>query len=318
MAMKERLPPLNALRAFEAAGRHLSFKKAAEELFVTPAAVSQQVKILEDYLGTPLFRRLTRALELTVPGAAMLPRVGEGLDCFVAGLAAARRTEERGRIAVSAPPNFVSRWLVPRLTSFTNSYPQFDLRITGTLKAIDNPEQDAPAEPGRQDAEAHVAVRYGTGEYPGNLVDLLFRPTYVPVCSPKLLARGSGLRKPADLRFQTLIHDDSSPDDEERPGWEEWLRFAGVKGIDFERGPRLSNGALVHEAALEGVGVALLLRPLIDTDIEEGRLVVPFPQAAPTPYAYYLVTPENIADHPAADSFRLWMLGQAEKQARRR
>lgn len=90
-----------------------------------------------------------------------------------------------------------------------------------------------------------------------------------------------------------------------------------MKGIDFERGPRLSNGALVHEAALEGVGVALLLRPLIDTDIEEGRLVVPFPQAAPTPYAYYLVTPENIADHPAADTFRLWMLGQAEKQARR-
>ena len=316
--MPDRLPPLNALRAFEAAGRHLSFKKAAEELFVTPAAVSQQVKQLEDYLGTPLFRRLTRALELTVPGAAMLPRVSEGLDCFVAGLAAARRTEARGRIAVSAPPNFVARWLLPRLTSFTSSYPQFDLRITGTLRAIDHPGDESKADPARADAEAQVAVRYGTGDYPGMLVDLLFRPTYVPVCSPKVLARGNGLRRPSDLRFHTLIHDDSSPDDEERPGWEEWLRFAGAKGVDFERGPRLSNASLVHEAAIEGIGVALLLRPLVDMDIEEGRLVVPFPQAAPTPYAYYLVTPESIVDHPAADSFRLWMLGQAEKQARRR
>jgi len=313
-----RLPPLNALRAFEAAGRHLSFKKAAEELFVTPAAVSQQVKLLEDYLGAPLFRRLTRALELTVPGAAMLPHVGEGLDCFVAGLAAARRTEARGRIAVSAPPNFVARWLLPRLTSFTSSYPQFDLRITATLRAIDKPEGEAPTDPGRHDAEAQVAVRYGTGDYPGNLVDLLFRPSYVPVCSPRVLARGNGLRKPSDLRFHTLIHDDSSPGDEERPGWEEWLRFAGAKGVDHERGPRLSNASLVHDAAIDGIGVALLLRPLVDMDIEEGRLVVPFPQAAPTRFAYYLVTPETIADHPAADAFRLWMLGQAEKQARRR
>jgi LysR family transcriptional regulator, glycine cleavage system transcriptional activator len=316
--MAERLPPLNALRAFEAAGRHLSFKKAAEELFVTPAAVSQQVKLLEDYLGTPLFRRLTRALELTVPGAAMLPRLREGFDCFVAALAAARRTEERGRIAVSAPPNFVARWLLPRLASFTSSYPQFDLRITATLRAIDKPEHEVATDPGRQDAEANVAVRYGTGDYPGMVVDLLFRPTCVPVCSPKVLARGNGLRKPADLRAHTLIHDDSSPGDEERPGWEEWLRFAGARGVDSERGPRLSNASLVHQAAVDGVGVALLLRPLVDMDIEEGRLVVPFPQAAPTRYAYYLVTPETIADHPAADAFRLWMLGQAEKQARRR
>lgn len=316
--MADRLPPLNALRAFEAAGRHLSFKKAAEELYVTPAAVSQQVKQLEDYLGTPLFRRLTRALELTVPGAAMLPKVSEGLDSFVAGLAAARRTEERGRIAVAAPPNFVARWLLPRLTSFTSSYPQFDLRITGTLRAIDTPAHDVPSDPARADAEAQVSIRYGTGDYPGHLVDLLFRPTYVPVCSPKLLARGNGLRKLADLRYQTLIHDDSSPDDEERPGWEEWLRFAGVKGVDAERGPRLSNASLVHEAAIDAVGVALVLRPLVDLDIEQGRLVVPFPQAAPTPFAYYLVTPESLADHPAAEAFRLWTLGQAEKQSRRR
>ncbi|MBL0143293.1 MAG: transcriptional regulator GcvA [Betaproteobacteria bacterium] len=316
--MSDRLPPLNALRAFEAAARHLSFKRAAEELFVTPAAISQQVKTLEDYLGVELFRRLTRAIELTPAAQAMLPRVREGFDCFAAGLAHARRAEERGRIAVAAPPNFVARWLMPRLRSFTSSYPQFDLRIIGTLRAIDNPERDSRTDPGREDAEAQVAVRYGMGEYPGAVVDLLFRPYYVPVCSPKLLGRGPPLRKPADLRLHTLIHDDSSPGDEERPGWEEWLAITGAKGVDASRGPRFSNASLVHEAAIDGVGVALALRPLVDSDIEEGRLVVPIERAVPTRFAYYLVTPEALIAHPAANTFRRWLGAQAEGQSRRR
>ena len=316
--MSDRLPPLNALRAFEAAARHRSFKRAAEELFVTPAAVSQQVKSLEEYLGVELFRRLTRAIELTPAAEAMLPKLREGFDSFAAGLAQARRAEERGRIAVAAPPNFVARWLMPRLRSFTTSYPQYDLRIIGTLRAIDNPEAQPDVDAGRADAEAHVAVRYGMGDYPGAVVDLLFRPSYVAVCSPKLLGRGPPLRKPADLRNHTLIHDDSSPGDEERPGWEEWLAIAGAKGIDASRGPRFSNASLVHEAAIDGVGVALALRPLVDSDIEEGRLVVPIERAVPTRFAYYLVTPEALIAHPAASTFRRWLTAQAEGQSRRR
>lgn len=316
--MRDKHPPLNALRAFEAAARHLSFKRAAEELFVTPAAISQQVKTLEDYLEVELFRRLTRAIQLTPAAEAMLPKLREGFDCFATGLAQARRAEERGRIAVAAPPNFVARWLMPRLRSFTTSYPQYDLRIIGTLRAIDNPERDAPTDPGRADAEVQLAVRYGVGDYAGSVVDLLFRPTYVPVCSPKLLVRGPPLRKPADLRHYTLIHDDSSPGDEERPGWEEWLAIAGAKGVDATRGPRFSNASLVHEAAIDGVGVALALRPLIDSDIEEGRLVVPIERAAPTNFAYYLVTPEALIAHPAASTFRRWLTAQAASQSRRR
>lgn len=316
--MSDRLPPLNALRAFEAAARHRSFKRAAEELFVTPAAISQQVKGLEEYLGVDLFVRLTRAIELTPAGQAMLPKLREGFDCFAAGLMQARRAEERGRIAVAAPPNFVARWLMPRLRTFTSSFPQFDLRIIGTLRAIDNPDHEGPAEAGRADAEARVAVRYGMGDYPGAVVDLLFRPSYVPVCSPKLLGRGPPLRKAADLRHYTLIHDDSSPGDEERPGWEEWLEIAGAKGIDAQRGPRFSNASLVHEAAIDGVGVALALRPLVDNDIEEGRLVVPIERAVPTTFAYYLVTPEALVKHPAASTFRRWLLSHAEDQSRRR
>ena len=316
--MSDRLPPLNALRAFEAAARHRSFKRAAEELFVTPAAISQQVKSLEDYLGVELFRRLTRAIELTPAAEAMLPKLREGFDCFAAGLAQARRAEERGRIAVEAPPNFVARWLMPRLRSFTTSYPQYDLRIIGTLRAIDNPDKDSSVDPGRADAEAQVAVRYGMGDYHGAVVDLLFRPSYVPVCSPKLLGRGPPLRKPSDLKYHTLIHDDSSPGDEERPGWEEWIEIAGAKGVDATRGPRFSNASLVHEAAIDGVGVALALRPLVDSDIEEGRLVVPIERAVPTNFAYYLVTPEAVVAHPAASAFRRWLVAQAEGQSRRR
>jgi LysR family glycine cleavage system transcriptional activator len=316
--MSDRHPPLNALRAFEAAARHLSFKRAAEELFVTPAAISQQVKTLEDYLGVELFRRLTRAIELTSAAKAMLPKLREGFDCFAAGLAQARRAEERGRIAVSAPPNFVARWLMPRLRSFTASYPQYDLRIIGTLRAIDSPEHEAPLEPGRADVEAKVGVRYGIGDYPGSAVDLLFRPSYVPVCSPKLLGRGPALRKPSDLKFHTLIHDDSSPGDEERPGWEEWLAIAGAKGVDASRGPRFSNASLVHEAAIDGLGVALALRPLVDSDILEGRLVVPIERAVPTMFAYYLVTPDALITHPAVGTFRRWLIAQAQSQSRRR
>jgi LysR family transcriptional regulator, glycine cleavage system transcriptional activator len=316
--VSDRHPPLNALRAFEAAARHLSFKRAAEELFVTPAAISQQVKTLEEYLGVELFQRLTRAIKLTPAAQAMLPKLREGFDCLSAGLASARRAEERGRIAVAAPPNFVARWLMPRLRSFTVSYPQYDLRIIGTLRAIDNPDHESSLEPGRADTEAKVTVRYGIGDYPRSVVDLLFRPSYVPVCSPKLLGRGPALRKPSDLRQHTLIHDDSSPGDEERPGWEEWLQIAGAKGVDSARGPRFSNASLVHEAAIDGVGVALALRPLVDSDIEEGRLVVPIERAVPTRFAYYLVTPEVLVAHPAVSTFRRWLTAEAATQSRRR
>lgn len=316
--MSDRLPPLNALRAFEAAARHRSFKRAAEELFVTPAAISQQVKTLEEYLGVELFRRLTRAIELTPAAEAMLPKVREGFDSFAAGLVLARRAEDRGRIAVAAPPNFVARWLMPRLRSFTATHPQFDLRIIGTLRAIDNPDEEAQLDPGRADSEARVAVRYGMGDYEGAVVELLFRPSYVPVCSPKLLGRGPPLRKPSDLRLHALIHDDSSPGDEERPGWEEWLEIAGAKGVDSARGPRFSNASLVHEAAIDGVGVALALRPLVDSDIEEGRLVVPFHRAVPTRFAYYLVTPDALVDNPAASTFGRWLVAQARGEGRRR
>ncbi|MEW5889266.1 MAG: LysR family transcriptional regulator [Pseudomonadota bacterium] len=234
--MVYRLPPLTSLRAFEAAARHMSFKKAAEELHVTPAAVSQQIKALEDYLGVALFRRLTRALELTDDAQAMLPKLREGFECLTAAVERTCHHGPRGTLVLSAPPSFAARWLMPRLQRFTEAHPEVELRMSSSLGTIDRPE----------------------GEPGGDTVDL-----------------------------------------RERPSWEEWLKAAGVKGVDATRGPHFSDAGLALEAAMDGLGVALALKPLVSADVAAGRLAVPFPVAVPSRHAYYLVSPLAIAERPA-------------------
>lgn len=310
--MSYRLPPLAVLRAFEAAARHLSFKKAAEELHLTPAAVSQQIKGLEDYLGVPLFRRLTRALELTEPATLMLPKLREGFDCLAAAVATTRQ-RTGGTLTVIAPPSFATHWLIARLAKFTAAHPAIALRLDGSADSIDRRGEnavfaDASFDP-RDDGSA-VAIRYGAGIYPGYCVDRLFAPDYVPVCSPALLARRP-LRTPADLRDQILIHDETIDEDPRRSLWQSWLRAAGVADIAPARGPRFSNAVLAVEAALAGQGVALALKPLIEDDVAAGRLVIPFGIAVPSPYAYYLVMAEAVARRPEVVAFRDWLLAEA-------
>ncbi len=309
----DRLPPLNALRAFEAAARHLSFKKAAQELHVTAGAVSHQVKLLEEHLGVSLFRRLTRALELTPEAQAMLPKVREGLESLAA---AVDRLRVRGTSAltVTAPPNFATRWLVPRLHAFTSQHPQIDLHIASRPSTIDAHEPAdgfAPAEV--LDDTPAVSIRFGTGRYPGARVDEVFEASYIPVCSPKFLKGRHPLRSPEDLRFHTLIHDDTVADESARTSWGDWLEAAGVEGLDTSRGPHFSDASLALEAALEGLGVALAIKPLLAAEIEAGRLVVPFGLSQPARFAYYLVTPEPFVERPQAVAFRQWLLAEAQK-----
>jgi LysR family glycine cleavage system transcriptional activator len=311
-----RFPPLNALRAFEAAARHLSFKNAAKELHVTPGAVSHQVKILEEHLGVELFRRLTRALELKPEGAAMLPKVREGLDALQAAVERVRSREETIPLTVVAPPNFAARWLVPRLGSFTGAHPDIELHLASKQSMVDGrdyglatgtyPRPDAPV----------AMVRFGTGHYPGAHVDEVFSAVYVPVCSPKLLRGEHPLKKPADLRFHTLLHDDTVIEEGARPTWNDWLQAAGVTDIDATRGPHFSNAALAMDAAIEGMGVTLAIKPLVTTDIEAKRLAVPFDIPARTGYSYFLVTPEASAENRAVSSFRSWLLGEAASEFR--
>lgn len=307
--MAYRLPPLSTFRTFEAAARHLSFKNAAEELHVTASAVSQQIKNLESYLGVALFLRKPNALELTADGAAMVPSIRDGLDCFVAGVASTRHTSHLA-LDVTAPPSFATRWLVPHLAGFSAAHPELTIRITSDPDTIDGPQTllelaKEPIDP-RRDASS-VAIRFGTGIYPGYRVERLLMPEYVLVCSPGLRDGGVPLRSPQDLCHQILIHDEMIPVVEKRPSWREWLKLAGVSGVDTERGPRFSNSVLVHEAVLEGQGVALVIKQHVESDVAAGRLVIPFAITIPSAYAYFLVTPKIDAKKAVVLAFQRWI-----------
>ena len=308
----DRAAPLHALRAFEAAARHLSFKKAAAELHVTAGAVSHQIKLLEDFLGVALFRRLTRALELTPDAIAMLPRVREGLESLQAAIDTVRAREETAALTVIAPPNFAARWLVPRLARFTGANPNLELHVASRPAMIDGRDNGVllPVADARDDAPV-VMVRFGNGHYPGLQVDEVFSAVYVPVCSPKLMKGPLGLHGPADLRHHTLLHDDTVVEEGARPSWADFLASVGVRDLDSGRGPHFSDASLALEAAIEGMGVALAMKPLVSAEIEAGRLAVPFNVTAPTSYAYYLVTPENSAGNDGVSSFRDWLLEEA-------
>lgn len=312
--MAYRLPPLNALRAFEAAARHGSFKLAAEELHVTPAAVSHQVKALEDYLGVKLFLRLVRSLRITEEGRAALPKLREGFECLEAAVERMNRHGDTGILTVSVPPSFAARWLVPRLNLFTTAHPEVNLRIFTSPAAVDRDRAAAsleatPMDPGEPLSD--VSIRFGAGRYPGCRVDKLFSVDYVPVCSPALLTGRHPLRQPEDLRRHMLLHDDTIPDVAERPGWEEWLKTAGVQGVDGSRGPRFNGSVLALEAAEDGLGVALGMRPMVAQELAQGRLVIPFDISIPSRYAYYLVCGKAVAERPAVAPFRHWLLREA-------
>jgi LysR family glycine cleavage system transcriptional activator len=316
--MSTRLPPLNALRAFEAAARLLSFKKAAEELAVTPTAVSHQIRLLEEYLDQPLFRRLTRALELTHAGAAMLPQVKEGFASLASAVAKVRGQAGGSIVNVCAPPSFAARWLVPRLGHFSQAHPDIELRLSSSLLVVDIRE-DSPA--GRDglgegsNAIYDFAIRFGRGHYPGWHVEKLFSPAYVPVCSPTLLAGSHPLRDPGDLRWRALIHDATVPDFDERPGWAQWLELAGVAlQEEMMRGPRFADSVLAVEAAIAGNGVALAMRPLVSADLAAGRLVMPFQLAIFSRYAYYATTPLTAPQRPAVEALRAWLAREAERE----
>jgi LysR family glycine cleavage system transcriptional activator len=226
-----RLPPLNALRAFETAARHLSFAIAARELHVTPAAISHQVKGLEDYFGQRLFRRLKRGLELTRAGQVLLPKLSEGFVRLGDAVAEMRSISEEGTLAVSAAPSFATRWLAPRLHRFVGSNPELDVRINASTRLIDpgkDPTVSGDTVVGSPVEDADIAVRFGTGEYPGFRVDKLLNVKVTPMCSPRLLKNGPPLRVPADLKQHVLIHDNVRYDDG-RSLWDAWFEAAAAK-----------------------------------------------------------------------------------------
>jgi LysR family glycine cleavage system transcriptional activator len=294
-AMTERLPPLNALRTFEAAARHLSFTKAAAELFVTQAAVSHQIKALEDHLGMPLFRRLNRALMLTDEGQALLPYVRDAFDQLADGVRRLRQGQSSGVLTISVLPSIASTWLIPRLRDFQTRHPEIEVHMTATERLVDFAREPVDA-----------GIRYGLGHWPGLRVERLLSAEIIPVCSPTLLEGPHPLRTPDDLVHHQLLHVLNARDD-----WRMWLTAAGVQGVDPDRGLKFDHAALAIQAALNGMGVAMGPGPLVDRDLAAGRLVEPFDFELPSNSAYYFVAPETTADQPKIKAFCDWLRQEA-------
>ena len=296
----KRLPPLNSLKVFEAAARHLSFTKAAEELHVTPGAVSQQIKALEDFLQTPVFRREKRALLLTDEAQASLPVLREGFDKLTEAADILAAKADTRRLAVSVAPSFASKWLVPRLDSFQEANPEIDVWVSADMDVVDFAVEDVD-----------LAVRYGGGRYPGLVVDHLMAEKIVPVCAPSLLTGNNPLKEPEDLVHHTLLHDSSPDKDEKIPNWPMWLKAAGVCHKEGTRGLKFNQSSLVIEAAVAGKGVALAKSALALADLEAGRLVIPFDLKTPTDFAYYIVYPPSKSSSASVKAFTAWLKNEA-------
>jgi LysR family glycine cleavage system transcriptional activator len=302
--MTRPLPSLNALRAFEAAARHLSFTRAAAELNVTQTAISHQIKGLEEHLGVQLFRRLPRGLVLTEEAQRYAPALRTAFEQIAAATEQLCASGAGGALMLSTVPSFAAKWLVPRLGRFRAAHPEIDLRISASLRLVDFAREDFD-----------VAVRMGRGNYPGLRVDPLFGEVMFPVCSPRLLAGPKPLSTPADLRHHVLLHDVdvfASAFSSVPQAWRLWLERAGVHDIDVERGPVFEDSAMLLDAAIEGQGVALGRSALVAADLAAGRLVKPFDISLPFELTHYLVCPEATADRPRIAAFRAWLLAEAK------
>lgn len=296
---RRRLPPLNALRAFEAAARHLNFSRAADELSVTPGAVSQQIQNLEDYVGAALFKRTPKGLLLTDAAQTALPALREAFDRLAEAASLLTAAVDGRRLTLTAPPSFAAKWLVPRLGAFERAHPQVDVWLSAAIELVDLTA-----------GEVDIAIRYGGGRYPGLEVNRLFSETVIPVASPAHLAEHP-LNAPADLANHILLHDGSPDLDDSCPDWSMWLAARGLKGVDGMRGPRFNQSSLVIEAAVNGRGVALAKRTLAADDLEAGRLIAPLQIATAVDFAYYLVHPKAKGRLPQVKAFVSWIEAEA-------
>ncbi|TPJ64574.1 transcriptional regulator GcvA [Mesorhizobium sp. B2-6-1] len=295
--MIRRLPPLNALPAFEAAARHLNFSRAADELNVTHGAVSRAIKHLEEQLGVLLFERATRSVRLTAVGEPYARAVHEMLDQLAAATQSATAAHSGSTLNVSTSDGFAGKWLVPRLYRFHRAHGDIDVRISTTGK-LTNFLGDG----------IDVAIRYGAGNYPGLTSEFLTGEEVFPVCSPRLMQGAWPLEKPDDLRHHTLIHDGFPI------GWAVWLSSAGVEGVDPRSGITFDSATFAVESAVQGEGVVLGRTMLVAADLATGRLVRPFGHALKSVSSFYLVYPPDAVRRRKVKAFRDWLFSEMTAQ----
>ena len=297
--MLRRLPPLNGLKAFEAAARHESFTRAAEELFVTQGAVSHQVKALEAELGVKLFNRERQRLVITEAGRQYLTILRDAFDRIAVGTERILQRQTSGALTVSSSPDFAAKWLVNRLGRFAEEHPSIDLRVSATLHHVDFAREDVD-----------LAVRHGDGNWPGLDVVRLSPEELFPVCSPKLLVGNKRLRKPADVVKFPLIHVD------DRKDWANWLDLAGVRGTELAHGPVLNRVSMAIDAAIDGQGIVLARTTLAATDLIAGRLLRPFAEDLRLSKTYWIICPRATTTLPKIMTFRNWLLAEAASDMR--
>ncbi len=308
--MPPRLPSLNALRAFEAAARHLSLTKAADELHVTPAAISHQLKALEEDLRVKLLRRNKNEFILTEPAQEGLALLRAGFDQLAEGVRRMRAAGQRHYLTISAGPTFSATWLVRRLGRFKKCHPEVDVRLHTSDHLVDFRREGVD-----------VSIRFGAGDYQGLEAIPLFDEGIYPVCSPRLLEEGPPLNRPPDLAKHTLLHVDWQTMDwqvawehSETLDWEMWLKAAGAPEVDAESGPRFSHTAIALQAALEGQGLVLVSDSLAKDELAAGRLVRPFDISLPMSFCYNLVYPIADSQKPKVVAFREWILSEIEEE----
>lgn len=296
------IPGTGSLRAFEAAGRHLSFTRAAEELHVTPAAISHQIKEFEDQLDLRLLERTSRKMRLTAAGEILHAAVSEALAGLARAVGQVQRNRDGAALKVTASTSIAARWMVPRLDDFMKSLPGVDVRLDVSDRVRDF---------GRDGVD--VAIRFGNGSYPGHRADRLFDNTIFPVCSPTLLKTKKPLQHPRDLLQHRLIHVEWSAPGVMWPNWRMWMLAAGVSDYRETPGLRLDSSAVALQAAIEGQGVALGDSSLVADDLAAGRLVQPFALTikGPPQFAYYVISPVETQNDPLVRAFREWILGEA-------
>jgi LysR family glycine cleavage system transcriptional activator len=292
-----RLPPLTTLRAFEAAARHANFASAADELSITPAAVSQQVRHLEDHLGVRLFTRRARGVEVTAAGADYARTVGAVLDQLALATERIHHADQEGRLTIATTPSFAAQWLMPRLIRFLELHPELDVRLSTSNALVDFARQDV-----------EVAVRYGDGRWPGLQVELLIATELFPVCSPSFRQGSQRLRTPANLRPRSLLRLMSDE-------WPKWLATANLGDMRAE-GPQYSDVGLLTQAAVAGQGVALGQSIIVADDLADGRLIEPFNLRIPSRSAYYIVGLPGDLDRPKVRAFSRWLRKELARDER--
>lgn len=310
------LPPLNSLRALEAVARHRSFKRAAEELFVTPAAITHQIKQLEERLGTQLFKRTNQRITLTDEAEAALPLLQKGFASLAQAVSELRKQQSAPQLNVGSSPTFASRWLMPRLREFLSAHPGIDVRVVTNGRSPEPTQSKSRRRKNavQENTAPDIDILFASEEQAGPQARQLFRVEVMPMCSPQLLIGPPALLEPSDLRHQTLLHGDGLNANRSNSTWARWLRHVGATDVDARRGLQFEHSTLALDAAADGLGVILASPLLAAAELSAGKVVIAMQRPLQLENAYYIVASETALSRPEVSAFHSWLLEKSRTQ----